>query len=225
MYQFITGPLLWFSFAVFFIGCIYRVVKYIRGLAWQLDRVAYRKYPGPGAKGAIRSVVYWLIPFRTRSWRVKPVMALMFFVFHLGLVITPIFLLAHAILIQESWGLAWPSLPGGLADLMILGVLVAGGMILLRRLLLPEVRFMSTFQDFFVWAIAVAPFLTGFIAARQVEYYQFWLTVHILCGELMLVAIPFTKLSHFVLFFCSRAQVGMDFGIKRGGMKGTNMSW
>ncbi|MEJ2661725.1 MAG: hypothetical protein P8Z73_13520 [Desulfobacteraceae bacterium] len=41
----------------------------------------------------------------------------------------------------------------------------------------------------------------------------------------MLVAIPFTKLSHFLLFFLSRAQLGMDFGIKRGGMKSKGMPW
>ena len=41
----------------------------------------------------------------------------------------------------------------------------------------------------------------------------------------MLVAIPFTKLSHFVLFFMSRMQIGMDFGIKRGGMKSKGMAW
>ncbi len=40
-----------------------------------------------------------------------------------------------------------------------------------------------------------------------------------------LVAIPFTKLSHVFLFFASRAQLGMDFGIKRGGLKGTKMDW
>ena len=42
---------------------------------------------------------------------------------------------------------------------------------------------------------------------------------------LVLVAIPFTKLSHFLLFFLTRAQIGMDFGIKRGGMKGKTMPW
>jgi len=40
-----------------------------------------------------------------------------------------------------------------------------------------------------------------------------------------LIAIPFTKLSHIVLFFASRAQIGMDYGIKRGGMKGKSMAW
>ena len=46
-----------------------------------------------------------------------------------------------------------------------------------------------------------------------------------LCGEILLVAIPFTKLSHFLLFFLSRAQLGMDYGIKRGGMKNKGMAW
>ena len=43
--------------------------------------------------------------------------------------------------------------------------------------------------------------------------------------SLLLVAIPLTKLSHFVLFFLSRAQLGLDFGIKRGGMKNRGMAW
>ncbi len=42
---------------------------------------------------------------------------------------------------------------------------------------------------------------------------------------MMLIAIPFTKLSHLVLFFCSRVQLGMDYGIKRGGMKGKGLVW
>jgi nitrate reductase gamma subunit len=48
---------------------------------------------------------------------------------------------------------------------------------------------------------------------------------HIICGEIMLIAIPFTKLSHMVMFFLSRGQLGMDYGIKRGGMKGKGLAW
>ena len=48
LYPFITGPLLWLAFGIFFGGLIYRVVTYIRGLDWQADRVAYRAYPGLG---------------------------------------------------------------------------------------------------------------------------------------------------------------------------------
>jgi hypothetical protein len=40
----------------------------------------------------------------------------------------------------------------------------------------------------------------------------------------MLIAIPFTKLFHVVGFFLSRAQIGMDFGIKRD-FKGKGFAW
>jgi hypothetical protein len=63
------------------------------------------------------------------------------------------------------------------------------------------------------------------LAYHHVGNYQFWLILHILSGEVWLIAIPFTKLSHFILFFMSRGQIGMDFGIKRGGMKGRGMVW
>ncbi len=71
----------------------------------------------------------------------------------------------------------------------------------------------------------MAPLVTGLLARYQIGDYSFWLNAHILTGELVLLAIPFTKLSHVFLFFASRAQLGMDFGIKRGGLKGTKMDW
>ena len=72
MYNFITGPLLWVTFAIFFVGLAVRVVLYIRGLDWRLDRVAYRAYPGLGIKGALSSIVHWLIPYGSYGWRDKP---------------------------------------------------------------------------------------------------------------------------------------------------------
>ena len=90
---------------------------------------------------------------------------------------------------------------------------------------MPEVRILTTAYDYFILALSVAPFITGLLARYEVGNYSFWLTVHILCGEALLIAIPFTKLSHIVLFFASRAQLGMDYGIKRGGMKGKGMAW
>ena len=81
MYNFITGPLLWVTFAIFFVGLAVRVVLYIRGLDWRLDRVAYRAYPGLGIKGALSSIIHWLIPFGSHGWRAKPLYTIIFFVF------------------------------------------------------------------------------------------------------------------------------------------------
>jgi nitrate reductase gamma subunit len=225
MYQFFAGPMLWLSCAIFALGLIYRVVMYIKGLAWQLDRVTYTYNVGYGIKGAIRSVGYWLLPFGTRSWRTQPLMTVLFFTFHIGLIVTPIFLLAHNVLFERYWGFSLFTLPVGLADALTIMVIISGIFLTLRRLILPEVRFMTGGKDYLVLAIAMAPFISGLLISQQVVPYQTGILVHIITGEIMLVAMPFTKLAHVVLFFCTRVQLGMDFGIKRGGMKGTGMSW
>ena len=220
-----TGPLLWLSFGIFFVGCMVRIVKYIKGLNWQMDRVAYRPHFSYGMKGAIRSIGLWLVPFATRSWRKNPVFTLLFFVFHIGLLVTPVFLVAHNIILNERWGFSLPTIPGVLADALTIAVMVAAVFLILRRIALSEVRILSTFYDYLVLAIAVAPFVTGFIAHHTASDCNCWLILHIICGEIMLIAIPFTELSHFVLCFMSRGQLGMDYGIKRGGMKGKGLAW
>ena len=128
-------------------------------------------------------------------------------------------------ILKERWGFSLPTLPEGIADGLTIAVMVAFVGLVVRRIALPEVRILTTAYDYLVLVITVLPFVTGYLASHQYAGYQFWLILHILCGELFLVAIPFTKLSHFVLFFCSRAQLGMDFGIKRGGMKGKGFAW
>ncbi|MBW1852449.1 MAG: hypothetical protein JRJ15_13685 [Deltaproteobacteria bacterium] len=225
MYQFVTGPLLWLSFAIFFVGCIVRIIRYVKGLNWQADRVAYTAHFFFGIKGAIRSIVFWLLPFATRSWRNNPFFTVLFFVFHIGLILTPVFLLAHNIILKERWGFSLWALPESVADALTIAVIVAAIFLILRRIALAEVRILTSAYDYLVLAIAIAPFVTGFIAHHLILDYEFWTILHVLCGEIMLIAIPFTKLSHFVLFFMSRGQLGMDYGIKRGGMKSKGLAW
>lgn len=225
MYEFVSGPLALLSFVIFFAGIVWRTIWYIRGLHWQMDRVAYRAYPGYGMKGAVRSIFYWLLPYGTHSWRNNPFFTFLVFVLHIGLLITPIFLLGHNIMLKEAWGFSFWTLPESVADGLTIAVIAAVVFLVLRRIALTEVRIITNAYDYLMLAIAVAPFVTGLVARYATVNYQAWLIAHILCGELFLIAIPFTKLSHFVLFFLSRAQLGMDYGIKRGGMKGKGLAW
>jgi nitrate reductase gamma subunit len=219
MYDFLTGPMLWVSFGVFFFGLLYRIIWYVRGLSWQLDRVAYREHMGLGIRGALRSVFFWLIPFGSVGWRTKPLFTIMFYAFHFGLVLVPLFLEGHLLMLEEGIGISWPSMPMWLADTLTVAALIAAVFIVLRRIALPEVRILTTPYDYFLIAVSVAPLLTGFLAVHEVGDYDFWLLVHIMSAEILLIIIPFTKLNHIVGFFLSRGQLGMDFGIKRGGEK------
>lgn len=219
MYDLLTGPVLWLTFAIFFGGIGYHAYTYYKGLDWKADRVAYAAWPQYGKRGAIRSIVSWLIPFGTHSWRERPGMTIIFFVFHIGIVFVPLFLSAHQVLLRQYLGFSVFSMPQGLADLLSIGVLVSGLFLYLRRLAFPEVRILTTWREVMVLVIAVAPFVTGLLARFHVPGYNTWMILHILSGEIWLVSVVFTKLSHAILFFFSRGQLGMDFGIKRGGMK------
>lgn len=226
MYEFITGPMLWIALLVFFGGMISRVVWYIRGLDWRLERVAYRPFLSLGLQGAVQSVFKWLAPFNTYSWRQQPFMTVAFFFFHIGAVIVPIFLSGHNVILQERFGFSLPVLPMGVADALTILAIIGLVMLVLRRLVLPEVRILTTPYDWFILALSAAPFITGFLARLHVGDYDFWLFAHILTGELFLILAPFTKLSHIVLFFMSRGQLGMDYAIKRGGAtRGPAFPW
>ena len=225
MYEFVTGPLAWISFGIFFIGLTVRFVWYIRGLDWKLDRVTYGENTAYGVRGGIRSIFYWLLPYGTYSWRNNPWFTLWVFVLHIGILITPIFLQGHNILLNERWGFSLPTIPDAVADGLTAGVIIAGFLLILRRIGLPEVRILTSAYDYLLLAIALAPFITGIIARHSTQGASGWLIAHIVCGEIMLIAIPLTKLSHFIMFFLTRFQLGMDYGIKRGGMKGKGMAW
>ncbi len=224
-YEFISGPLALISILIFLGGVIYHVWNYFTNLDGMKDRVAYKQHLGPGIKGAIRSLFFWLLPYGTHSWRAKPGVTFLIFLLHIGILFTPVFLSAHNVLLQSELGFSFWSMPDALADFLTIAVIISALMLLVRRIVLPEVRIITNLRDLIMIAITIAPFATGYLSYHQVSEGNIWLILHILSGELMLIAIPFTKLSHFVLFFCSRIQLGMDYGIKRGGRKNNGLDW
>ena len=125
---------------------------------------------------------------------------------------TPVFLLSHIILWDESWNISWWAFPDGLADVMTMVVILCCLFFLVRRIRQPEVRFVTSASDFVILAIVAMPFITGFFAYHQWFDYQVSLILHILSGEVMLVAIPFTRLSHMIFSPLTRAYMGSEFG-------------
>lgn len=212
MYEFVTGPLAWISFGIFIIGMIVKIISIIR-LASEKDKVVFNHLD---AGWSLRSIIFWLIPFGSRSMREKPVFTIMAFTFHICLLVIPIFLLSHNILWDEKWGLSWWSLSESVADNMTLLFLIAALGMVCRRIILPEVRIVTSAYDYLLLLIATAPFITGYLAYHQWGPYKTMLIIHILCGEIMLIAIPFTKLSHMLLFFLTRAHIGSEMGQRRG---------
>ena len=214
MYQFVTGPLAWIAFGIFFIGMIIKVVSLFY-LAREKDKVVFNHFSW---KWSLKSIIRWLIPFGSRSMREKPVLTAISFTFHICLLISPVFLLAHNLVLEERWGISFWTLPETVTDVMAIVVIVTVVFLLLRRISLPDVRIVTTSYDYLLLAITVAPFITGFLAYHQFPNYKFWLIVHIISGEIMLISMPFTRLSHMFLFFMTRAHIASEMGQRRGAL-------
>jgi nitrate reductase gamma subunit len=208
IYNFVSGPLAWLAFILFFGGCLYRLVRLFMLVKEKEPFIfTYMSW-----KYSLRSIFHWIIPFGTVNWRRHPILTVVTFVFHIGLVIAPIFLLAHVILLDGALNLSWWALPDAWADVLTVVVIIGCLFFLLRRLTQPEVKFVTSASDFVILTIVAAPFITGFIAYHQWIDYPVMMVLHVVAGEVMLVAIPFTRLSHMLLSPFTRAYMGSEFG-------------
>lgn len=208
IYTFVSGPLVWISVAIFLFGSLYRLISMFF-LAKKKDAVslAYMDW-----KFSLRSIVNWLIPFNALGWKKNPALTTVTFIFHLCLLAAPIFLSAHVIMVRESWGVSWWTLSDSTVDVMTVLVILACAFFAGRRLYQNDVRYLTTLQDWLILAIAALPFVTGFLAYHQFFNYQVMVIAHILTGNIMIAAIPFTRLSHMFFTVFTRGYMGSEFG-------------
>ena len=210
MYELIRGPLVWIAFIAFVAGAIYNVVRVIN--LPKKDKVTYAYMD---VKFSLRSILHWIVPFATTNMRARPVMTIVAFAFHTCLLLTPLLLMAHNELWFESWGVRLFSLPAIVADGMTLIVIFGGIFFAFRRVVIPVVQYVTDAKDYVVLLIALAPFITGFIAARGWFHYDTIIVLHIVSGALWIGAIPFTRLTHLLYFVFTRAYMGCEFGAVR----------
>jgi nitrate reductase gamma subunit len=212
IYDFASGPLLWFSAAVCLGGLAWRLIRY-RIL---MSRLRQGQPADFRAGWALASVLRYLLPLN-RTARSSPWSTLAGFGLHIPLLLVAFFLSAHVVLIEQSWALSWPTIPDAWADLLTILALACLAFLAGKRLLHPSLRGLTEPKDLLVLAIVALPLLTGLAAHLQWGDYGLMLTLHVLSAHVVLIAIPFTKLSHMALFFVSRAATGNDFGKREVG--------
>lgn len=137
------------------------------------------------------------------------------YTFHLGFFITLLFLSQHIDMLRAVLGFGWPALPRSVIDIsaiLSIAVLIA---LLVHRFMDPVKRLLSDFQDYLTWMLTFLPLLTGFLLLRGSGFdYTTLLTLHTLSIELLLIAIPFTKLAHMFSTFAARWYNGAIAGFK-----------
>lgn len=160
----------------------------------------------------------WLLPFG-RIWSKRPVYSAISFLFHVGLILTPLFLAAHVSLWRGATGFAWPALPGEVANWLTLLAIFGGLALFLGRVVHRGSRFLSRRQDY-VWPLLlIVPFITGYVCANLEigsRTYQWFMLFHLYSGNLIMVMIPFTKIAHCVLFPLSQFVTGLAWKFPAG---------
>lgn len=210
--EFARGPLFQLTFALMVLGLLRTLGLAIFGII-RLRRQAGNQQVAFGA--VLKRTVQWLIPVE-RLWRVRPIYSLISVIFHVGLIVVPIFLLAHIQLWERGLGLRWLALPPLAADVLAISTVVTGLLLFIGRVGHRAARTLSRFQDYLWPPLLILPFLSGFLAVHTSLCpfdYRVMLLIHILSAELIFVLIPFTKIAHCVLLPLSQlvSELGWRF--------------
>jgi nitrate reductase gamma subunit len=208
IYNFLSGPMVWVAFIIFIGGSLYRLVAMVM-LVKQKEPFIFSYM---SLKYGARSIIHWITPFATENMRKHPGFTVASFAFHICALVTPLFLLSHIVLFDETWDINWWSLPDTVADIMTIIVIAVCIFFLIRRLYYTHVKFLTSTTDYVILAIVATPFITGFLANHQWFGYKFFFLFHIISGEIMLMSIPFTRLSHMLFAFLTRSYIGSEFG-------------
>jgi nitrate reductase gamma subunit len=215
MHDFIRGQLVSIAFIVFILGLILQFIQFFK-----LTKKKEWIYPPLEVKREKKTAGQWvtfcLASLNGTLWKTDPLVTIVTSVFHVFLILVPLFLLGHNILLNQSWGLSLWSLPESITDILTLVVLICVAFFLGRRLFLSRVRVITSLYDYAILLISLAPFLTGYLAYHQWFHYDTVMTVHVLAGEVMLITIPFTKLGHMLFFFLYRFLIGNEYSFARG---------
>jgi len=152
-------------------------------------------------KMVLRDTAVWLFPYR----KLKPqlIFTAASFLFHVSIIVTPIFLAAHIELWRRGIGFGWAAIPQAAADYLTILAVVTAGVLFVRRISARATRSLSRPQDYLLPLLIMVPFVTGYLAMHPSIHpfdYDATMFIHVMSGNILLVLTPFSKLSHAVLF-------------------------
>ena len=88
--------------------------------------------------------------------------------------------------------------------------------LLLNRRINPVVKLISGPAEYFAWILVFLPMVTGYMMTYHLWFaYEVLFSLHMISVNLLLIWIPFSRISHFMFYFFSRTIHGQEFG-KRG---------
>lgn len=205
--EFVQGPVFRFAFALMILGFLRHalisgteigaafLMATDRKTVWARigQRILWFFFPHVLLGPAIGAKAGWML--------YHAVLSMFSFVFRLGALIVPAFMVAHVYLWERALGISWPALPPNTADLISFVTIGAGLLVFLGRLYSSAVRKLEPTWAFLRPLILIAPFVTGVLAMHPTWspfHYQTVLLLHVLSACLVFVLLPFARLLSFL---------------------------
>ena len=190
------GPALQIAGMIFIIGMLLRVLEILL-LGKKTDLSVARASAIPGG---LRTIFTRSVPFRG-MWS----QLIAGYIFHIGFLIILLFFTPHVLLFRDAFGWHLPELASPLIDVLTVITIAALMFALFARLTDPVRRFLSTSGDYIALLVTALPLITGYMAVHRYTLpYTEMLAWHILSVNLLLIVMPFTKLTHAVTFVFAR---------------------
>ncbi len=208
---FVRGPGLQIATAILVFGIVVRLLE-IFLLGKKENLAAHRT---SGAAQGFRTMLSRSLPIDKNTAKRSMFTIISGYLFHLGLFVVIFLLAPHISLFKSMLGFAWPSVPTPLVDFIAVLTMITLLAVLFRRVSHPVLKHLSTGHDYTVWLLTFLPVLTGYMAYHHLLLsYNWMLGIHILSVEVMLICLPFTKLTHAFSLFIARWYTGVLAGEK-----------
>ncbi len=121
---------------------------------------------------------------------------------HLSILLVPLFLRNHLDILGDNIGFSWAAISKPVLDILTLVGILGISFLFLYRLYMVSSRRLSKTADYLILLLILGIFTSGYLAGRPWNLipYNSLMLFHTVCGMLFLLLIPYTKVSHCVLF-------------------------
>jgi NAD-dependent dihydropyrimidine dehydrogenase PreA subunit len=213
--SFVEGPLLWAVFLVIIFGILTRLVLFI------LEIIINSRDKDFRLRYNFITLGRFLVPFHMAVPK-RPLYAVLRYIFHMCMLVVPIWLSGHIVLWEESrfeWG--WAGLPDAWADWMTIILLGLAAYFFIRRIVLRDIRLTSSLSDYALIILTALPFMTGyFLTHGSLDAVSLlednMRSIHVLSGEAMMLMVVFlfcrTRLNAIRCTGCAACEISCPTG-------------
>jgi nitrate reductase gamma subunit len=196
--EFATGPLFTFSISLMILGLLRLILITVLDIRKALKNAGDKNIP---YLKVVKETIQWMIPWKN-TIRTQPFFSIVSFIFHIGLVLAPLFLMEHIIIWRKVFGFGWPAIGKPVIDILALLTVIGGIILLGLRIISRKRRDMSSAQDYLLLIFILVLFISGHFISRPYNPLEFEtaMLIHAMCGNFLLILFPFTRLSHCVLY-------------------------